>query len=112
MVGGPFDDCGFSDSTRIPSPTKMKHGLQEMEGQTTCITPDFRPARWAFPTLPDVEITNSDQVYHNAGTFPGDVIFRGQRVVFTNVRGGRVLGRPICGPGARHVEYDGRCLCP
>ena len=111
-VGGPFTDCGFSDSTRVPRPTRMKHALQEMSGQTTCITPDFSPARWAFPNLPDVEISNSDQIYHNSGTFPGDVIFTGRNVVFMNTQNGSVRGRPVCGPGARNIEYDGRCICP
>ena len=112
VVGAPFTECGFSDATRIPNPTKMKHGLQEMNGQTTCIASNFVPARWAFPTLPNVEITNSDQIYHNSATFPGDVIFSGQNVVFMNTRNGRVVGNAVCGPGARNIEYEGSCICP
>ena len=111
IIGGPFLDCGYSDSTRVPNPTAMRHALQSMSQQTTCITPDFTPATWAFPNLPEIEIHNSDQEYHNSGTFPGDVIFTGQRVKFINTQGGRVVGNPVCGPGARHIEYDGNCLC-
>lgn len=112
IIGGPFYDCGYVDSTRVPNPTRMQHALQEMTGQTTCITSDFVPEAWAFPTLPDVEVTNSDQEYHNSAMFPGDVIFTGQRVKWINTQNGGLTGNPVCGPGARHIEYDGSCICP
>ena len=112
VPGAPFTDCGHQDATRIPSPTRMRHGLQEMNGQTTCIMASFVPESWAFPNLPDLRITNSDQIYHNSATFPGDVAFTGQNVVFANTQNGMVLGDVLCGPGANNIEYDSSCTCP
>lgn len=119
LEGGPFIDCGYPASTRIPSPTEVRHGFGGlypddpggMNNQTVCIVPGWDDGiEWSLPNLPDIPIHASDQIYYNSSDSVGVITFTGQRVVWNDTNGGRSLGF-LCEDGAANIEYNGACVC-
>lgn len=119
VTGGPFSDCGMGlVGLRSPSPTALPHGFGDngaLDGSSICHLP-FTVQNWwvnqGQPDIPDIRITDSDRLIHNSATFPGDVIFYGQRIEWVNQPGvGSIVGNYVCAPGASDIEVDGVCIC-